>query len=256
VGKQTLCLWEPARKNNAETSRSPLSVSLCERTREQQKMKKHWWVLVALCCAAISVHVAPLLATHSEQDNCSFGTFSNEQYRRLLAEAKRKQAWEWQGLVRENYPTSMLLNSRFDELARGTSDVYERLAIMHAILRALGAEYRTAMPSAMPTEAPYDVAIKQGGVASFHYYLDVNRAGFFAPFLRTANVGAVLYAGAPKPSNPTDTVRYRRGLVSFSILLPNLLDPGPSFDRSPSGEGCPPVPRPDQATYFSPTDKT
>jgi hypothetical protein len=65
--------------------------SNCECAR--QEMKKYWFRgLVALVGAAIAAHVAPLLATHSEQDNCSFGAISNERYRALLAEAKRKCA--------------------------------------------------------------------------------------------------------------------------------------------------------------------
>jgi hypothetical protein len=206
------------------------------------------WLFAGIALALVTTHFALQLDTNWEQDACSFGPVSNARYRELLAEAKRKQKTEWAPLVRDHYRASILLNARFDDLSRGMTTVYERLAAMHALVRALGADYRGAFNL---RKDPYD-ELRSG--VWFRYHLDLNRLGWFAPFLRRAAVSGGVYGpGETRWSgSPTDPTRYERGAVSFSVLLPTLIETVPYSYRSQYGDVCPPVPTPEQAQYFTP----
>ena len=131
----------------------------------------------------LGIYLTPLLQTHSEQDACSFGPVSNERYRELLAEAKQKQVSIWPPLAWNRNETEMLLKQRFDDLSRGMTSVYERLAAMHAVLRAMRADYRrSGLASLM--RIPKCSKRKALGFMPFEYHIDLNRLGFLFPFRR------------------------------------------------------------------------
>lgn len=206
------------------------------------------WIAAAVAVALIAAYFAPLLITYPEQDTCSFGPVSNERYRALLAEAKRKQATVWPALVRDDYKAGVQLNARVDDLSRGLATVYERLAAMHAILRALGADYRAA---ASRDDDPYERATRMGGKVSFKYHIDINRLGMFAPIRRRGILNGGVYAGGAETGSPTDPTRYVRGMVSIAALFPKLLENYQYVPRSSFGEVCPPVPKPEQVETYT-----
>lgn len=206
-------------------------------------------IMVAIGLALLVTHFALQIDWHWDQDACTFGPVSNARYRELLAEAKRKRRTQWPPLVRDDYKASVLLNARFDDLSRNLASVYERLAAMHAILRALGANYRRP---ASHSPDPYE-KLPWGGYFSFYYQVDINRLGFFAPILRRGELIGGVYAPGrvAMKGNPTDPTRYERGAVSFTVHFPKLID-GPAYvPRLASGAICPPVPAPEQAKYFN-----
>jgi hypothetical protein len=94
------------------------------------------WIVLAAVALLIGDHLAPLLVTHSDQDTCTFGPVSNERYRALLAEARRRQATTWARIPWDSQRAATLLNERFDDLSHSMASIYERLAAMHAITRA------------------------------------------------------------------------------------------------------------------------
>src|SRR5262245_10286385 len=102
-------------------------------------MTRAKWIFAAIVLGLLGAHFGPLLVRHPTQDACSFGPLSNERYRELLAEARRRTP-RWRPLPWDDREAGTLLNERFDDLSRGMTSVYERLAVMHAMLRALGAD--------------------------------------------------------------------------------------------------------------------
>jgi hypothetical protein len=198
--------------------------------------------------ALVVAHLVPLLWTHSEQDACTFGPVSNERYRELLAKAKRQGPIDWRSVRWEDYKAGVLLNEQFDRLSSDLTTVYEKIAAMHALLRATGAEYRGVSWS--PVDA-YRDAVRRGGIAGFRYHLDVNRVWIFSPIWRTAAVSGVIYSWGSEKGSSSDSIRYKRGVVSFAVAFPSPLH-YPFTERPPLGEACPSVPTPEQAPLLSP----
>ncbi len=205
------------------------------------------WLAGAIVVALVITHFALLLPSHPEQDACAFGPVSNARYRELLAEAKRRQATTWPALVRDDYKARLQLNARVDDLSRDLTTVYERLAAMHAILRALGADYRRA---GYRDEDPYERATRMGGHVAFTYELDINRLGMFAPIRRYAILNGGIYVGGGHTGNPTDPTRYIPGIVSIAIIFPKLLENYRVVSRSTFGDVCPRVPTSEQVERF------
>lgn len=107
--------------------------------------------LVALFCAWTVAGGWPLISIGWGwgQDNCSFGSVSNARYREILDEAKRREAGAWRvhdkppaGVTGWQWARSGAIEARFDDLTVGMTSVTERIAAMHAIMRARGAIYR------------------------------------------------------------------------------------------------------------------
>ena len=204
------------------------------------------WVF-AVAAILIAIHLALMIDMHWEQDRCTFGPVSNERYRELLAEAKHRQATTGPRLVREDYQAGVLLNERFDDLSRGITSLYERIAAMHAVVRALGADYRG--PTTRRQDS-YERAAARSSFVGFDYHLDINRLGMFAPFRRRAVVFANVSAGHKITHN--SSARFEKGAVSYIVLFPKLLEKFHWIPRSDFGEVCPPVPTPEQVESFSP----
>jgi hypothetical protein len=104
----------------------------------------------SIILAAIAANFVPLLNTHSEQDDCSFGPISNVDYRAYLERAKAQSRVATPGFFYlDDRAVAMKLNDLFENLSRGKTDIYSRIAIMHATLRSVGAsiETRTAIIS-------------------------------------------------------------------------------------------------------------
>jgi hypothetical protein len=204
-------------------------------------------VLCLLVVALIAVHLTPLVRTYPEQDGCMFGTVSNERYGELLAKAKRQEHVDWRNVIWDDYKAGVLLNERFDHISSDLTTVDEKIAAMHALLRSIGAEYRR--PWLSPTD-PYGAAVKSGGVAGFYYHHDINRIGIFSPIWRTAVVSGVIYSWGSEKGSSSDSVRYKRGTISFAVAFPSPLH-YPFAERSPLGETCPHVPTLEQAPLLS-----
>jgi hypothetical protein len=101
-------------------------------------MWRYWWTA---------------LDHHSEQDACSFGPVTNEEYRQMLARVKALQAegkGHWAPLrgPTRSYVTASppgppgvpeQLAARMNELSEGMTSLYDRRMAMHAVMRAAGA---------------------------------------------------------------------------------------------------------------------
>jgi hypothetical protein len=207
-------------------------------------------ILICLCVvvAVIVANYLPLLNTHSEQDSCAFGPVSNEQYREYLARAKARLTFSFYSDRRD---LAFKLSDLFEDLSGTETAIYSRLAIMHAMLRALGAEYRNTNGNDVsdgPSD-PYVKAVTNSSTVSFNYVLDVNRLWMFWPWPREAWILGILAGplyreplGPPYPK--------KRGGLAFIAHGPNLIDNPIDSLLKPNGF-CPRVPNPDLADSFS-----
>lgn len=156
-------------------------------------------LLLTLAGGIAFLYVRPLFERHPEQDDCSFGPVSNVQYRALLAEARRGSPapWTWYDTWSTDYaPPNPVpfgdhaerrhkiahqITKMIDELSPDRSQIYHRVATMHAVMRAIGAYFSRAGLS-KPGQKPYSVSVRRDGSTSFdgaiyRYYLDIHRVG-------------------------------------------------------------------------------
>jgi hypothetical protein len=215
------------------------------------KQRPKTLIALAVMVFLIDIYFGPLLITHPAQDGCTFGTVSNAHYRQLLAEAKRRQATTWPSLVWDNKKTMGLLNERVDDLSRGTTSVYERLAAMHAVMRALGGDYRQ---TGADSENPFG-SQNRSGIVSYHYHVDLNGLGFFAPIWRHMWVIGTLVFNAKGGGIVQDRRRSEPGDIDFIVWFPSFFDTYVTRPRSKFGESCPRLPDAALAERLSKPDK-
>lgn len=198
-------------------------------------MKARIWILLTLATA----YVVPFLLTYVtnvEQDECTFGPVSNEQYRDYLRRAKVLSSRMPHGFSSNDHEASALFNELFEKLVDGKPSVYERVAASHALLRSFGAQYRNT--NGMRPD-PYGTVALTGGFVGFQYYVDIRRLGLlhaFLPFMWQVRVFANLTGPGDFYRGPVPTVA---GDIRFTVNYP-VFDPGPPVDRAP--ENCPIVP--------------
>jgi hypothetical protein len=208
-------------------------------------------IAVGLLVALIVANYAPLLNTHTEQDDCSFGPVSNVDYRGYLARAKAQSGVAAPSIFYiDDRAVAMKLNDLFENLSRGKTDVYSRIAIMHATLRSVGAEYRNTNGNHID-EGRSDPFVKaENGTVpiSFQYLLDANRLWVFSPWPRDAWViGSLAGPRYKRPSGSLDPEK--TGGITFIFHGPTLERPlGFEVRRDSS---CPPLPGVDIANDFS-----
>ena len=192
----------------------------------------------------VGANYAPLLYSFADQDNCTFGPISNEQYRAYLKEAKNRQWTKWSAFSRDDQKIGRELRSRLSDMLAQGGTVYERIAIMHAILRAIGAEYLNANGRAEPD--PFEGARKRRQLVEFHYQVDINRLGLFQPYPRTIWI----VASIPDPDITRPEITKLYGDLSFSATTVSIFDHPPSETLTPSGQSCPPSPSPEAAARY------
>jgi len=197
--------------------------------------------------------ISPFLHSDPEQDACTFGPVSNARYRELLAEAKRRDGttwpklrvsgWLFPGSVAEREGLQAAITQRIDDLTANMTSIYEKIAAMHAVARALGAYHHgyggrvTAANNFKYLDWPY---VTPG----FGYEVDVMAFHAVEPFIRTAGlffrIGTSRFQLKP-PQRP--------GKFSVILLWPNWLDRNPRYGRG-NWPPCPPVPPPEWAERF------
>jgi hypothetical protein len=214
-------------------------------------MNRKLTVGLIVIVAAVIANYAPLLNRHAEQDNCTFGPVSNADYRAHLARAKALLPIPTPSLLLDDNAFALKLDDLFDSLSRGETNVYSRLAIMHATLRAVGAEYRNTNGNDItggPPD-PYVKAMRSSPSVSFNYALDVNRLWMFMPWPRDAwiigSLASPAYRERPGPLYPKGT-----GGIRFIVWGPNIME-NPIIGPFRSEGSCPPVPASDLAERFS-----
>lgn len=208
-------------------------------------------IALGVVVALIAANYAPLLNTHTEQDDCSFGPVSNVDYRGYLARAKAQSRVATPSIFYiDDRAVAMKLNDLFENLSRGKTDIYSRIAIMHATLRSVGAEYRNTNGNNVDEgrSEPFVNAVSGVSPISFQYLLDVNRLPVFSPWPRDAWVIGSL--AGPRYKRPSGSLYPgKTGGITFIFHGPTLERPlGFELRRDNS---CPPLPDLDVADAFS-----
>jgi hypothetical protein len=169
-----------------------------------------------------------LLNTHSEQDTCSFGDISNEEYRLRLS---RASIGFWRPLLWDDQIASIQLSTKYRQLVGDPPTAAAKVAAAHAVVRALGGDlYR------------FDDFRKQfedGRVTRtfvYQYLLDINRLFYFAPMLRQMMITVIINEPFLNAAPP------REGDPPIVVHFPNIYEGVFRFERNLDGPGCPPVP--------------
>src|SRR5689334_16370822 len=108
-------------------------------------MNARKWILLTTMLGVAVACVAPFLLTYvtnGEQDECTFGPVSNEQYRDYLQQAKELSSKTPGSFSSNEQEARARFNELFEKLIDGKPSVYERVAASHALLRSFGAQYR------------------------------------------------------------------------------------------------------------------
>ena len=163
---------------------------------------------------------------HPEQDACQFGPVTNAEYRAMLSKARSIQRWTW---LRTNAEGVLL--KQFKEVSENSPSPYVKIAAMHAVYRALGADFRNDHADA----ESYARVAKEGGSVSFSYALAVPRIGVIS---LPANAWLIGSLNGPVHREATP---YGKGYFAFTVYFPNPIDQIPDvLGRGP--DSCPPVP--------------
>jgi len=210
-------------------------------------------ILIGSCVvgAAIAANYAPLFNTHTEQDDCVFGPVSNEQYRQYLSTAKARLNTAAPSFYSDKRPLALKLDDLFENLSGSETNAYSRLAIMHATLRAIGAEYRNTNGNDVDggQSDPYIKAATTSTTISFNYLLDVNRIRTFLPWPRDAWIVGSL-AGPRYKVPPGPLYPKKAGGLAFIVNGPSLID-NPLGIVVRRDTSCPLVPSADLADSYS-----
>ena len=210
-----------------------------------------WQIAGLLLAGGISIwlawlYISPHFNTYPEQDDCSFGPVSNERYRELLALARQHQAsGRWSRLRGDGSDMNENLQGRLDDIMDGMDSIYERIAATHAVMRALGANYRATIPD---FEDAFESARRRSrlvefGSVGFVYILDVHKVGGFAPILRHARINVSFNADISQFHGWAD-----RENNSFSIKIHypfSLYQRPPQINQGLHHRTCPAVPSPE-----------
>ena len=144
----------------------------------------------------------------------------------MLSKARSLQRWRWLGSQAE-------LMTQFLEVSGKSPSPYVKVAAIHAVFRALGAEFRN---NGLFAKRMFDRVSHEGGTIQYNYVLAVPRIGV------VALPGNAWFIGALKgPPDSHNQLRTRtQGEVYFITHFPNPIDPIP--DVLWRGDGlCPPV---------------
>lgn len=207
-----------------------------------------WRIAGLLMASGISIwlawlYISPHFNTYPEQDECSFGPVSNERYRELLALARQHQAsGRWSRLRGDGPAMNENLQGRLDDIMDGMDSIHERIAATHAVMRTLGAYYRTTVPD---FEDAFESARRRSrlvefGSVSFYYRLNVHRIGGFAPILRDASIVVTFVADKTSTyawHNRINNKFYIKIHYPFSIYMRP-----PLFNQGLHHQNCPAVP--------------
>ena len=208
-------------------------------------------LLLSLLFAALVAHLVTMLDFHPDQDQCTFGPVSNEHYRELLLHAQLTQRQRWPLVIWNAKALERLVRDQFQEMTATAPTAYERIATMHAIYRAMGADFLYTQPS----NDPFSQIADQGGAVNFGYQINVNRLAAFYPLGRTGwFIGSLAGPRRSGPGSGHYDRDYPQGSIRFITYYPNPFDPIPDVLRR-GASSCPAVPNVAIEPFFRPQAK-
>jgi len=196
-----------------------------------------------------------------KQDACTFGEVSNARYRELLAIAQQSASRDWPTLreavaprARSDFPS--ILQRQVDDLTRGMVSVQERIAAIHAVMRANWAQYEGTYPregdpfAGVEKTADEQIARQKSldrGIwaVMFHYRLNMLWFGDAYPSGgqqsgRWAKIDALFYVVGSTRERNNLLIHRDRNTIEIVALIPSF-PKGLAYGKSQPA-GCPPVP--------------
>jgi hypothetical protein len=195
------------------------------------------WVGLAIISAPRLTSWFPFTShfAHPEQDACQFGPVTNTEYGAMLSKAQSIQRWTW--LPQKS--AERVLLQQFLKVSDNSPSPYVKIAAMHAVFRALGADFRNITGG-----FGYASVAQRGGIVGFSYALPVPRIG-----VMSLPANAWLIGVLNGPMHVSEAASYRKGGFSFIVHFPNPIDQIPNvLGRGP--DACPPVPPNELKTSF------
>jgi len=177
---------------------------------------------------------------HPEQDECAFGPVTNAEYRAMLSKARSLQRWKWFGST----PADELLK-QFLEVSENRSSPYVKISAMHAVFRAIGADFRN---NGRTSDDRFNRVSKEGGTIHYNYALAVPRIGLLALPGNAWFIGGL--KGPPDSLESVSRSEYRQGQVYFITWFPNPVDQIPNVLWRGT-VSCPPVPPEGLEAFFA-----
>jgi hypothetical protein len=169
---------------------------------------------------------------HPEQDACQFGPVTNAEYRAMLSKARSIQRWTW---LPQKLAARVLL-SQFRDVSDDSPSPYVKIAAMHAVFRALGADFRDINGG-----GDYAWVAKDGGTLAFSYALPVPRIGVISFPANAWLIGRINGPMHDSVLYTLEAARYLKGAFDIIVYFPNPIDQIPNvLGRGP--DSCPPVP--------------
>jgi len=138
--------------------------------------------LTATTFLVAGMWLSPVVMPQWRQDRCTFGSLTNGDYRQLLTRARAVIASDrdvWQSSIagRRSDRATRVLQRQFQTLSAGMVSIDQRVAAMHALARAHGAEFRRTEPDNV---APWGLGPDTApDTVRFAYRLALERVGAF-----------------------------------------------------------------------------
>jgi hypothetical protein len=190
---------------------------------------KAGWIISGLVAGLVALDYGPLLLSHSQQDRCSFGSVSNEEYKSLLSKASMGF---WRPLVWNDDIASAQLRKKYEELLPKVATADAKVAAAHAVLRAQGAQLQRFDEFHNPNQ---DAKIRT--TFGYRYRLDVNRLFYFAPIFRQMMITVII----DDPFQPDRNEPFSRDR-SIVAHFPNAVEGFYRFEKNIGDSECPPIP--------------
>jgi hypothetical protein len=183
------------------------------------------WRLAAVLPLAAATVTLDVLRTHyiiplrrADQDDCSFGSISAEQYRAMAQALNRKLDPNWARILDENYARAETLEAELAAQLPRRADQGALIGRIHALARSIGADYSHVFGS---------------NKLYYQYKLDLNRTWNAR---RALLRWVVLDFVASRPVNGEQVF-----FLGVHVRLPTFKGSEAS-DAPPRSRSCPPVP--------------
>lgn len=233
-------------------------------------------ICTALLLAAYGVwrFIMPAMNLHPDQDECSFGPVSNAQYRAILNRARQKTREDWPTLfwvpvrrrsaangriVRAEDEQADRLKKRIADINKNASTLPERIAGIHAVMRATGANFYNLPSNRFNAWSNYQLRIENdsaddkklwGYAPQFKYVIDSNRFGVLSLTERYSQIQIYYQYSGMRSSAPSYITSVPKGdefyvVVKYGSLLGKLfrIDRGwIEYDANARHATCPPFP--------------
>lgn len=224
-------------------------------------IRKTYVISMAGACLLLSLGAASFYLSGpaqnaDKQDNCEFGTVTNNEYRELLIRARQLSKGREAELQGDQTAIGSEIKSRVEELAAGTESIYFRLASMHAALRAIGGRFAGGGADQFKVwDSNFSRTRPINSQGSVLYFYSVPLSTFGRYSISYSDASIVINLSILRENDRVKSAGIRRnGDFSATVNIPAIIKTLLKGDRPPQKSetelGCPPVPSFEWAAAF------